>query len=474
MKRKHILFTLLAVCLCGIARGQTSQYWFDDDYTGMKVVNTTSGIIQADISALEPGLHTLHYLSVSNSGVPSSTYTKQFFIPHEAVSAKAEYWFDTDFDGRKTLTQTSGKVTIDASNLQSGLHTIWYQQLEADGTPSSPYCKAFVVEGHPLATRGEYWFDDNYAGRKTLALQQGAAAIDLTGLGAGLHALHYHALAADGLPSSAYTKLFLIGRGTSEVKAYHYWVNDNTNDLQTQTLETPIASYKLTTGLDVPKYPIRTSMFHFEMVNGQPMVYAKNTLNIVFENVDGTSVRIESDYVDYRVSEAVDAPLLQPSEEKTVATGDVIRWFRVEVSKGDSLAFRANSGCTLELFSPTGAQLWTVGGNDATRVGGTRADQNGTFYLALHDVTDKHLKEITVTYLWEEAPIEPGDVNGDQTVDVADIATIISVMASAITPDASASGTADVNGDGVVDVADIATVISIMAANARLAGDMEY
>ena len=57
------------------------------------------------------------------------------------------------------------------------------------------------------------------------------------------------------------------------------------------------------------------------------------------------------------------------------------------------------------------------------------------------------------------------DVNGDGTVDVADIASIISVMAgSADTLKASA----DVNGDGTVDVADIATVISRMAELARL------
>lgn len=57
-----------------------------------------------------------------------------------------------------------------------------------------------------------------------------------------------------------------------------------------------------------------------------------------------------------------------------------------------------------------------------------------------------------------------GDVNNDGTVDVADISAIISVMAGATTPDASASGLADVNGDGSVDVADVSTVITIMAS----------
>ena len=57
-----------------------------------------------------------------------------------------------------------------------------------------------------------------------------------------------------------------------------------------------------------------------------------------------------------------------------------------------------------------------------------------------------------------------GDVNGDGAVDVADIGTIIDVMAGTVT-DEAIKAAADVNGDGTVDVADIGTVIDIMAAN---------
>jgi len=56
-----------------------------------------------------------------------------------------------------------------------------------------------------------------------------------------------------------------------------------------------------------------------------------------------------------------------------------------------------------------------------------------------------------------------GDVNGDCIIDMADIATIIAIMAGGNTDVSSAS--ADVNGDGVVDVADIVTIIGLMAAN---------
>jgi len=53
-----------------------------------------------------------------------------------------------------------------------------------------------------------------------------------------------------------------------------------------------------------------------------------------------------------------------------------------------------------------------------------------------------------------------GDVNGDGTVDVADITSVISIMAGSA---AIAHSAADVNGDGSVDATDITTIISIMA-----------
>ena len=62
------------------------------------------------------------------------------------------------------------------------------------------------------------------------------------------------------------------------------------------------------------------------------------------------------------------------------------------------------------------------------------------------------------TYPYKVVKGTPGDVNGDGSVDVADIASVISVMAGDGNYDA-----ADVNGDGSVDVADIASIISIMA-----------
>jgi hypothetical protein len=60
-----------------------------------------------------------------------------------------------------------------------------------------------------------------------------------------------------------------------------------------------------------------------------------------------------------------------------------------------------------------------------------------------------------------------GDVNGDFVVDVADIASVIDVMADSVGADPVSARNADVNKDGVVDVADIASIIDEMAASTR-------
>ncbi|MBQ4393249.1 MAG: hypothetical protein II826_09105 [Prevotella sp.] len=95
-----------------------------------------------------------------------------------------------------------------------------------------------------------------------------------------------------------------------------------------------------------------------------------------------------------------------------------------------------------------------VGYNQPTNVG---------FYMG---------SEMTDEALWEafakanpsvEPQVKKGDVNGDNVVDVADIAAIISVMANEAMK--SVYPNADVNDDSGVDVADIATVISIMSGH---------
>lgn len=451
MIRNKLFLMLLFLGICSIARGQTSQYWFDSNYGGMVSKSVSNGTIDVDLSGLQPGVHTLHYL-YNNRGVPSSTYSKSFLVPNSQIKgSRAEYWFDQDYSSHVTTTEV-GSITIDASSLTPGVHTLNYHQINTSDLVSSTYAYPFLVpEPTATATKGEYWFDSNYEGRKQLALSAQAVPLDLSGLTPGLHSVRYHALTANGLPSTTYTGLFWIGAPASKVKAYHYWVNEVTDQVKSVLLETPVANYNLTAQIEVPEVPVRTEKFHFEMQNGQSKIYAKNTLSMVFENVDGTSVRIEQDYVDYRVSGDIDAVLLNPGDKKTVDKSDGIMWFKVVADEGDMLSFKTNRRCTMHLFSSSNEELWTASDDKVLLLNETKADTDGTFFLAVQDLTEASAKDITVEYTWNPK----GDANGDTEINDQDRTVISDHIIGKKDPEGYNDKAADINNDGVVNVADI-------------------
>ena len=62
------------------------------------------------------------------------------------------------------------------------------------------------------------------------------------------------------------------------------------------------------------------------------------------------------------------------------------------------------------------------------------------------------------------AKYTPGDVNDDGSINIADVTSILSIMAGNQS-DSLIKEAADVNGDGAINVADVTSVLSIMAGN---------
>ena len=102
---------------------------------------------------------------------------------------------------------------------------------------------------------------------------------------------------------------------------------------------------------------------------------------------------------------------------------------------------------------------------------GLLISQLGASATSYTDVQGKSGDVYTVKAVYEEGESLPSnavtikgmdekacDVNGDGVVDVADISTVITIMAEG-------GNEGDVNDDGVTDVADIATIITVMAHN---------
>ena len=155
--------------------------------------------------------------------------------------------------------------------------------------------------------------------------------------------------------------------------------------------------------------------------------------------------------------------------------------FKVVIAKGQpefsfaEAIVEANDGETLEVNELEkgfydGQVTYTSSDTKIAEVNATTGvvttKKMGTVTITATGAETKNCLEATASY--EVKVLDCCDVNLDGSVDVADIATIISEMAGSGNSDAC-----DVNKDHAVDVADIATVISRMAELARMQRTVE-
>ncbi|MBP5339439.1 MAG: hemin-binding protein [Prevotella sp.] len=112
----------------------------------------------------------------------------------------------------------------------------------------------------------------------------------------------------------------------------------------------------------------------------------------------------------------------------------------------------------LELGVPT-ENTYTLAMPTKTTLLNAITKNNVTVMALVIDASTKRIVNTAKFLMPGYKPAIKGDVNEDSKVDVADISSILTVMATS----EAYSRQADVNDDGKVDVADIARVISIMA-----------
>lgn len=102
----------------------------------------------------------------------------------------------------------------------------------------------------------------------------------------GFHLCDYRCLA---IPS---------GQQIRKTCTYKYWLNNNTAAIQTVTLDAAVNPYTLIALLPMQQEPIRSTCFHFETKDGQPMVYAKNDFRIRFCDAAGYWMDDSRQFID--------------------------------------------------------------------------------------------------------------------------------------------------------------------------------
>lgn len=421
--RKYILLFVLA-CLHLAARGQTSdeiqeianaikeqataaktmKYWFDEDYDNAQTVEsnfTGSNSYDVNISTIDDGLHTLHYLLIDSSNKVAFSASALFWkigkTNGKLTATKLRYWFDEDATVKETTTM-SGVQQIDIATLKPGLHFIHYQAVDDQNHASIARTALFYKQNTDdiagNVTKQRYWFDEDRANMVTGDYASSTQTISLSGIKKGVHTIHFEVLDDKGHVSAAYSSMFMklydepLPNGINSLTKYRYWINDKSADGTDVTIDGSQTTFSYTDLIPLAEQPIRSISFAFKEDNGMPTMYAKNDFSIRFYDATGSWNDGRESYVDERAKQVLtDIADLLPTQSVAKPTENTVTWFRFDGEYGDSISLKSDRAVSLHIFDKDGNELYQAEGNGATQIGGCHLMSDGTFYVAVHDMT---------------------------------------------------------------------------------------
>lgn len=384
----------------------TYRYWMDGDHEHAVSGQYTGGEMMVDVSAVDDGFHLL-YMQVDCGNAPSAPQTKMFIkVPQLDGNLTCLCSIDGKVYKQEKVTSAGGALNwvLDVDALEQGLHRMQVQVVTPSGAATSVSDHFFLR----AATRTEI------AGMKLLYNVDGQSFKSVKGSGAdglfhfdlnvaeledGLHRLTYLLSSETGTSTKVSTSFFVkTPVGGYGIMSYKYWLNNDETTAKSVTLAKRANPFSLVSLLPMPTCPIRSSCFCFEIVDGKPVIYAKNDVHFRFVDASNRVAETTKQYVDYNVSQAVsDVAALQPSQTFARPAANEIKWFRFEAEQGDTVTFKTSQACSIQLFSPLAEEVYSASGSTSVVFGGCHTWESGTYYLAVHDVTGSKA-DLTLEY----------------------------------------------------------------------------
>lgn len=401
--RQIILFFLCTIANLVMAQEKIEyRYWFDNSnetiYTGLADKNDFH--LDIDASNLKTGLHSFNYQILDGGKGESSVMSSLFYKLSSFLNKKSIVSIDgkvskdySAFTDNPSLI----RIDVDTQSLDLGVHTLSVQVVDDSGVSSSNI-EAFFTK---VPTQGDiqsmnlYYMIDYNIGKKqpcTFTNSLASAEIDASSLSDGLHSITFFMYNPNGLATQAKSTFFIKEPlGGNGIKAYKYWLNEDVEHCQEKEFDPTKAEVKIVGLFDMEHPELRSSNFHFAIEDDKAVLYPKNTFNLRVNDVSGRISSSKSDYIDVTKRELLDMNSIVPiasgqSYDNSVSDKNGISWYQFTGKDGDSISVRANRACMLDIFSPSGKILHQTDGYDATTANGMFLEEDGTYYVALHDV----------------------------------------------------------------------------------------
>lgn len=389
--------------------GCTYHYWLDHDDEHKKVGKFADGIMMLDVADAEDGLHILHLQAVGNGSV-SSPLTRMF-IKVPQTDAVDYLTCVCNIDGmlyRTEKVSAHGGVvdwSLDVAGLEQGLHRMQVQVLTPSGAATGMSDHFFFRSATQAEIDGMKLLYNVDGESFTAVKGSGSGGIfhfdlDVSTLEDGLHSLTYMLASETGTATKVSTSFFVkIPLGGYGITSYRYWLNENEAEAKTVKLATRANPFSLVSLLPVENCPIRSSCFLFTAEDGKPMVYAKNDIHFQFIDASKRIAEATKQYVDYSTAQEVgDIAELNTTQTFSRPQANGIQWFKFEAERGDSVTFKSNIATTIQLFDKNGDFYYEAKGAESVEPGGTHIMENGTYYLAIHDVMGSRNDDIKLEF----------------------------------------------------------------------------
>lgn len=388
-------------------------YWFDNE-SMPRLASQGESAFLVDASALSDGFHLFHSIATQGNYAHSSL-TSNYFLKTTQVndgdSLSCLCIVDGELKHVENLPNSGGIIhwNVDMHDIPDGLHRIQLTAVTMSGAMCKEYSAYFirVTSAAELGEmRGMYAIDGADMTPDGGVMGENGnyhVDLDMSALSDGLHRISYVLYNDHGTSTAVQTRFFIkIPNGGNGLTEYQYWLNDQDFDqVNTISLAEKQNPLQLIALLPVETQPLRSKQFHFEIKDGQPMMYASNTIHLRFTDVAQRFSDVAKDYTDYSVSLAVtDISDLESGDRVTAdwPEENSVKWYKMTAGRGDSLVFRLNIAATMQLFSPSGAEVYRSAGSTAVKWGGCHAPEDGTYYLAVHDVTATQGNTYTLAY----------------------------------------------------------------------------
>ncbi|MBO5886532.1 MAG: hypothetical protein J6Q60_00730 [Bacteroidaceae bacterium] len=373
------------------------SYWFDENKSDITTIPLPNEMVMIDVSGLEEGLHVLHSQVMEHA---PSDITTTMFIKVPQTEGTGDMTCICTVDGKimaeQKLPAAGGLIRwdMDVSKMGVGIHKAMFQVITPSGAASSIAERYFVREitNKEMGNMKCVYAIDNaeaYSQAGTLSNGLFHFDLDVSSIENGLHRIAYMLVSEEGVTTPQKTAFFwktpLGGEG---IVQYDYWLNDRDDMKHSVQLSERTNPFNLITLLPIETHPIRTSNFKFVVKEGSPLIYARNEFHIQFFDTNGRMVEDTKEFVDEQVSQEVKpvGELLATQTFAKIAEND-IRWYTMQAAPGDTVAFKLSQPATMQLFAPSGEEVFKTSESASVNWNGIHTWEKGTYYLAVHDVT---------------------------------------------------------------------------------------